>query len=521
MYLRKSRADMELEQRGEFETLARHETELLALSQKLGKPITKIYREVVSGETIAARPVMQELLQDIENGRWNSVFVMEVERLARGDTIDQGIMAQVFKYSNTKIITPLKTYDPSDDFDEEYLEFGLFMSRREYKTINRRIQRGRNASAKEGKFLGSVAPYGYTKVKIEGDKGYTLEPHPEQSQVVQFIYDLYVNGELNEEGNFERLGSMLIAEKLDFLNIKPLVNSSWSSSSIRDILKNPVYIGKIRWGYRKEIKQVVDGSIVKKRPDNKSDDYILVDGLHPAIIDDDLFREAQYIMKNRVITPVKGDMVLQNPLSGLVYCQKCRKMMTRLAPNTRNKYSTLKCPTRGCDNVSAPIFLVEQKIITSLADYLIQFNLETSTAGHKKDTSMIVRETALKQVTQEIEALQKQLSNVYDLLEQGIYSTDIFLERNKAISDKLKTLEQKHSVIKKEYDRALKTEHKKVILIPKVKTALEAYDLLKSAEDKNEILKSILQKVDYLKTTKNTRGKLHNDNFQIKLYPKY
>ena len=141
LYLRKSRADMEAETRGEGETLARHEKLLLEVAKRGHYNVTQIYREIVSGETIAARPVVQHLLQEVEDGIWAGVLVVEVERLARGDTIDQGIMAQAFKYSDTKIITPMKVYNPNDEYDEEYFEFGLFMSRREYKTINRRQQR--------------------------------------------------------------------------------------------------------------------------------------------------------------------------------------------------------------------------------------------------------------------------------------------------------------------------------------------------------------------------------------------
>lgn len=174
LYLRKSRADMEAEARGEGETLARHEKLLLEVAKRGPYNITQIYREIVSGETIAARPVVQHLLQEVEDGKWEGVLVVEVERLARGDTIDQGVMAQAFKYSGTKIITPLKVYDPANEFDEEYFEFGLFMSRREYKTINRRLVRGRVASAKEGKWVSGVAPYGYERVRIKGDKGWTL-----------------------------------------------------------------------------------------------------------------------------------------------------------------------------------------------------------------------------------------------------------------------------------------------------------------------------------------------------------
>ena len=155
MYLRKSRADIEAEARGEGETLTRHQNMLLELAKKQGLNIVKIYKEIVSGDSIAARPQMQALLADISEGKYTGVLVVEIERLARGDTIDQGIVAQAFKQSGTKIITPTKTYDPDNEFDEEYFEFSLFMSRREYKTIKRRMQAGRLAAIKEGNYLGT------------------------------------------------------------------------------------------------------------------------------------------------------------------------------------------------------------------------------------------------------------------------------------------------------------------------------------------------------------------------------
>ena len=109
-------------------------------------------------------------------GLYTGVLVVDLERLARGNGADQAYISQIFQFSGTKIITPSKTYDPNDEFDQEYFEFGLFMSRREYKTINRRLIRGRQSSASEGKYISSIAPYGYRRVKLEGEKGFTLEP---------------------------------------------------------------------------------------------------------------------------------------------------------------------------------------------------------------------------------------------------------------------------------------------------------------------------------------------------------
>ena len=106
LYLRKSRADAEAEASGAGETLKRHENALLNLAKRLDLTITSVYKEVVSGETIASRPIMQQLLDEVERGLWQGVLVMEITRLARGETIDQGIVAQAFSYSGTHIITP-------------------------------------------------------------------------------------------------------------------------------------------------------------------------------------------------------------------------------------------------------------------------------------------------------------------------------------------------------------------------------------------------------------------------------
>ena len=155
IYLRKSRADIEAEAKGEGETLARHHAQLMELARRRDLNVTRIYKEIVSGENIAARPQMQLLLADISENKYDGVIVMEIERLARGDTIDQGVVAQAFKSTDTKIITPTKTYDPANEFDEEYFEFSLFMSRREYKTIRRRMEAGLLASCKKGNYIGT------------------------------------------------------------------------------------------------------------------------------------------------------------------------------------------------------------------------------------------------------------------------------------------------------------------------------------------------------------------------------
>ena len=183
---------------------------LIELSKKQNLNIVKIYKEIVSGDSIAARPQMQALLEDVTVGKYAGVLVVEIERLARGDTIDQGIVAQAFRDSSTKIITPTKTYDPDNEFDEEYFEFALFMSRREYKTIKRRMQAGRLASVKEGNYISTTAPYGYRKVNPE-PKVHTLAIIPEEAEIIRLIYNMYLEGH----------GTKYIADELNKIGISP------------------------------------------------------------------------------------------------------------------------------------------------------------------------------------------------------------------------------------------------------------------------------------------------------------
>ena len=229
IYLRKSRADAEAEARGEGETLARHRNMLTELARRQNLNVVRIFEEIVSGESISARPQMQELLAEVSRGTFAGVLVAEIERLARGDTIDQGIVARTFRQSATKIVTPAKTYDPENEFDEEYFEFSLFMSRREYKTINRRMQAGRLASVKEGNYIGTYAPYGYRKISPE-PKVHTLDVVPEEAETVRLIYQLFLKGR----------GVKFIAGELNRLGISPRKSPFWEYTSVRKILSNPI-----------------------------------------------------------------------------------------------------------------------------------------------------------------------------------------------------------------------------------------------------------------------------------------
>ena len=158
MYLRKSRADLEAEKLGEGETLARHKKILTELAARKSLYVDKIYQEIVSGETVAARPQMQKLIKDCYAGNYRGIIVIDIDRLSRGNQGDMQTIMDCLRYSNDRngllVVTPTKTYDVSHNADdEEYMEFVLFMSRREYKTIQKRLERGRHQAVVEGNYM--------------------------------------------------------------------------------------------------------------------------------------------------------------------------------------------------------------------------------------------------------------------------------------------------------------------------------------------------------------------------------
>lgn len=515
-YLRKSRVDLEQERYGSGNTLDRHREILTALSIQMKMPIERFYEEVVSGDSISDRPQVQELLADIEDGSWDGVYCMDVDRLARGDTIDQGTVARTFSITGTKIITPNKVYDPDNEFDEEYFEYGLFTARREYKMINRRIQRGRVLSIKQGKYISPVAPYGYERYKLENERGYSLRPHPEQADVVRLIFKLYTKGLENETGTMERLGSDSIASYLDSIGIKPARTAAWSRASIRDILKNPVYMGKICWGRRKEEKTLKNGKITKSRPN--AENYIMVDGLHEALIDEDTFQLAQKLLRENTVAPVQHQKILQNPLAGLIYCQKCGQLMTRLGPNNHTKYATLKCPNRYCDNVAAPLDLVEEQLLSMLSLWADQYELQMSEVPEESHDELELYQNSLKELSGQLYTLQGQMDRTYTLLEQGVYSIEDFTRRRQSITDEMDAIRSRQEFLLHKIKKIEHSRESREKIIPRIRHLLDSYG--GTAAEKNALLKEVLERADYLKTEKNKRGTRDNVNFSLSITPR-
>lgn len=487
IYLRKSRADIEAEARGEGETLAKHEATLLELARKQNLQIGAIYKEIVSGETIAARPEMQKLLQEVSDGKWDGVLVMEIERLARGNTMDQGLVSNAFTFSGTKIITPLKTYDPTNEYDNEYFEFSLFMSRREYKTIRRRMEAGRIAAVKEGCYIGGRDPYGYKRYR-RSDGKYSLTVESEQAEIVKLVYQKYANDE----------GLQKIANYLNEVGIKSQTECQWTADMIRDMIKNPLYKGYVRWNSRKSEKHI-DGTV--SRPRSKESEIIIAKGLHEPIISEELWDKVNATSnppKNRIDT--KKELI--NPFAGIIKCGYCNHAMVI---RTFNSHTPLfcYCRTSGCQCVGSHGKVVEEIVIKSLKTAYEDYNMR---AEQNQTDSVTVTDNSEQIVRSELDKITLQLSKQYDLLERGIYTPEIFLERQKVLTDKKTELESKLCELTEKNKKSTPPKE----CAEKIKYVIDNIANCKTAEDKNKLYKTIIKKITYYKTT-NTRWSTNSD----------
>ena len=362
IYLRKSRKDSDLEALG-IDVLKRHEETLLELARARSLPIGAIYREVVSGDSIDARPEMVRLLSEVESGIWEGVLVMEVERLARGDTIDQGRVQRAFFYSNTLIVTPGKTYNPAIENDNEYFEFSLFMSRREYATIKRRMQAGRIRSVKDGYYVGNIAPYGWKRVKADDCKHFTLVPDEKENPVLKLMYDFMGN----KKYGFQKTCSALTGMGIVSRSGKP-----FNPATVKTIISNPVNIGMLRWNYRKSQKAIVNGKIATSRP--KADDYILVKGKHPGCISEDLYYRANSV-NSSMTAPVKRSCRIQNPFAGIVRCSCCGRVMVRKKMSAKQPRDYLICQYAGCATVAIELEELENAVLEWIRNYIADYKV--------------------------------------------------------------------------------------------------------------------------------------------------
>ena len=499
VYLRKSRSDGESE--SAEDVLEKHERIIQDYAVKnFGEaiPEEQIYREIVSGETIQDRPIIKQLLDIIQTENIKGILTIEPQRLSRGDLSDCGTIIRAFRYTDTLVITPSKTYDLTDKFDRKFFEMELMKGNDYLEYIKEIMMRGRIASVNDGNFIGSVAPYGYDKVK--NGKSYTLVPNDE-ADTLRLIFRLYAE---------ENLGTTNIANRLNDLGIKPRKAPYWTNASIRDILRNPVYIGKIRWNWRKTVKKYENGDIITSRPKSTPETWMLIDGKHQPIISEDLFQIAQ---KRFGTTPrVKVSKEIVNPFAGLVRCE-CGKAMVQQAQR-RGIKTRIHCPYQKiCGNKSATCDDLEQVIIDTLTKTINEFKSKLN----NKNVDYNIHSETLNNLKKELNNLDTQQNRLYELLEQGVYTSEIFVMRNEALAQKRKKLESSLAEVT-ELSKTYINYEEKIVSIS------EAIGIIKNTnitpKRKNIFLSSVIKEIIYSRK-KDDSDNTYNPPISISVTFKY
>ena len=489
MYLRKSRTDDPALTISE--TVAKHEQMLDDFSLDKWKaliPEENRFREIVSGETIAARPEMQKVLHLIEQDRFKAILIVEPQRLSRGDLEDIGRLSKLLRYTNTYVITLQYSYDLTDERDRDYFERELKRGN-EYLEYSKRIMmNGRALSAERGHFTCSRKPYGYNRVfHKDGNKKYpTLEIIPEEADIIRMIYSMYVDGN----------GATKIANRLNAIGTKPERGNHWTPPSIYDILDNPLYIGKIKWGARKTIKTVSDGEIRKSNPRSKC--YQLFNGKHEAIISEQLWSAVRERRDAADRPRVKVSKELQNPLSGLVWCS-CGRMMIR-RPYSGRCADRFQCPEQAiCGNASCTMQEMLDAVTNALRNAVDDFQVQIS-AGDSAESSL--RTENLRVLKDRLSDLERKESALWEkFAEEGMPRKifDELMQKNEQQKQNVKTL------IAKEKSKPEQPDYKSAsVMFSEAITAIQNPEI--PAAEANELLKSCIKRITYSRE-RGSRGK--------------
>ena len=500
MYLRKSRADADY---GDKETLARHKLRLEELCAYKGIINYEVIEEVGSADSIVGRPGMLRLLSLVETGEYEAVICIDMDRLSRGNGADQALLINTLKYSNTKVITPLKEYDFSNDSDETFAEFSLFFAKNEYRTIKRRLAQGKIDATKEGKYCSAHPPYGYETYKLKGKKGYGLRVVPEEADVVKLIFELYTE---------KNMSTVAISKYLNKIDAKKRNGRPWSDHNVSVILRNPTYIGKVRFQHRKKIVLMQNGKAIASSPVNP--DEIICDGMHEALVSEETFLKIMKIKKTRHYPKVGRGKVTRNPFIGMLRCSQCGRSLVLRSPDYTGKFG-LFCPTSGCTTVGTYLDYVEKEVINALGEWLKDYEVRQDT--HENGQKSIQIAKAITSLSEEAKAKESRLKRIYTAYEDGAYTVDELRERTANTKNEIERLNKRIKELNSELQTLKEVKEARETMTPKLKTIVNHYYDLPDALEKHRFLSAVIDHINY---TKIRRGNLRGDSFTLDIYPK-
>jgi hypothetical protein len=316
---------------------------------------------------------------------------------------------------------------------------------------------------------------------MEGKKKcHTLKIVESEAEIVRMIFDMYVN---------QDMGRVNIANHLNELKIPNASGTLWSQSTIKDMLANEHYIGKVKWNWKKTVTIIEDGKVKKTNPRAKIGEYLVYDGKHPAIISEELFMAAR--AKQGRNHRAKSKTKVRNPLAGLLFCQ-CGRAMSLRTYTSRKAEPRLLCDNQKyCGTTSCLHREIMDRVRDTLERCIKDFEIRIK---NDDKNSAQMHETLIKRLKLKLEELNKKELSQWEKYSEEEMPKEIFEKLNAKV---LKEKDEIQQALCKAYESMPEPiDYEEQLL--RFKDALEALDDPHvSAEKKNKLLKACIERIDY------------------------
>ena len=287
------------------------------------------------------RPAFQRMIGDIEAGRVNTVIVKDLSRFGR-EYAQMGLYIEhYFEEKGVRFLSLAENIDSSQGLNNLVLPFTNVINSLYARQASEKTKAAHRARAKNGMFLGSRAPYGYQK---DPSDRHHLIVDPEAAEVVKEIFRMFADGI-----GYVRMTKIL--RERNILNPQAYFNQNnpdyykhsdywrkpfdWHATSVRAILNNPVYLGKLTFGKTK-----TKGFFDKRRVATEESDWIVVEHTHEPLVSQELWDTVHQMMKARRRENSSGHV---QPFGGLVKCAGCGSSLNASYDKKKGKYTGFSC----------------------------------------------------------------------------------------------------------------------------------------------------------------------------------
>ena len=194
--------------------------------------------------------------------------------------------------------------------------------------------------------------------------------------------------------------------------------------------------------------------------------------------------------------------------------------MTLRSPSTKGKPPYLVCHYRYCDNVSTPYDIVEKRVLDTLKEWAEKYKLKETQSKKNSSGSIDMLKSSVESAKKKVATLQQQLDGMCDLLEQGIYTPDMFRQRSVSVTERITKAKAEYEQLSEQLVSMEKLLTEKSEFNPKVEHVLKIYDTLSTPADKNRVLKEVIDHAEYSKAKSGAYKGVSVDDFNLTVFPK-